>query len=306
MSQTATCLTFAVQRDQAAPQRFHGVAYSGGVIPQYGSFGDACIDLSSITLPEGELFALVDHDTTRRAGKFRASLSDNTVRIEGELFKSTEAGREVAELMAEGAPWQMSVGIQASINKASKANAIQLNGQTLAVDTVFSNATLREVSFVPVGADPNTTVSAFSRNLAGAVSSPEIPQPKENDMNAEDLQKQINDLSAKLEAETAARHDAETKLAEVQLAARTSAIAQLSADISRELSADETKVLQSLDEGAFATMSATLKSFKPAVSAGNAHLFSEQATDGKAENQKEVELIKARAILMNQVSGKAA
>lgn len=305
MSQTATCLTFAVQRDQAAPQRFKGIAYSGGVIPHYGSFGDACIDLSSVKLPDGELFALVDHDHTRRAGKFRATMQGNTIAVDGEFFKSTTDGREVAALMAEGAPWQMSVGIQADIKRTDKASAIQLNGQTLAVDTVFSNATLREVSFVPVGADPNTTVSAFSRNLAGAVSNPEIPQPKGNDMNAEDLQKQINDLSAKLEAETAARHAAETKLAEVQLAARTSAIAQLSADMARELSADETKVLQALDEAAFATMSATLKSFKPATQQ-HAHLFSDQATDGKTVDSKEAELLKARAVLMNQVSGKAA
>lgn len=303
MHQTATCLTFAVQRDATAPLRFHGVAYSGGVIPQYGSFGDACIDLSSITLPDGELFALVDHDTTRRAGKFRATLQGNTVRVEGELFRSTDAGQEVAALMAEGAPWQMSVGIQASIQKASKANAIQLNGQTLSVDTVFSNATLREVSFVPVGADPNTTVAAFSRNLADAVS-PEIPQTKDNDMN-EDLQRQIGELSAKLEAETAARKQAETLLAETKLAARKTAIAQLSADLGRDISEDEAQALQSLEDGTFAVISATFKSLKPAASV-NASLFTEQATNGKAADSKEAELIKAQAILLNQVSGKAA
>lgn len=306
MSQTATCLTFAVQRDADAPQRFRGIAYSGGVIPQYGSFGDACIDLSSVKLPDGEIFALIDHDTTRRAGKFRASLQNNAIVIEGQLFKSTDAGQEVAALMAEGAPWQMSVGIQADIKRADKASAITMNGQTLAVNTVFSNATLREVSFVPVGADPNTTVAAFSRNLAGAVSTPEIPQPKENDMQTEDLQKQINELSAKLEAETAARHAAETKLAEVTLAARKAAIAQLSAEMPRELTEAETGVLLTLDDSAFATMSATLASFKPAAAPGNAHLFSEQATGGKQPESKEAELIKARAVLMNQVSGKAA
>jgi len=303
MNQTATCLTFAVQRDAATPQRFRGIAYSGGVIPQYGSFGDAAIDLSSVKLPDGELFALVDHDHTRRAGKFRASLQDGQIIVDGEFFKSSKDGREVSELMAEGAPWQMSVGIQADIKRADKSSAINLNGKTLAVNTIFSNAALREVSFVPVGADPNTTVTAFSRNLAITDES-EIPQTKENDMN-EDLQKQINDLSAKLEAETAARQQAEDALKQIKLAARQAAIAQLSADLSRELTADESSVLQALDDGAFVTLSATLKSFKPSATA-QAHLFSEQATDGRAADSKEAELIKARAILMNQVSGKAA
>lgn len=306
MTQAATCITFSVQRDAATPQRFRGIAYSGGVIPQYGSFGDAAIDLSSVKLPHGDLFALVDHDHTRRAGKFRADLQDGQIVVEGEFFKSSKDGREVSELMAEGAPWQMSVGIQADIQRADKSSAINLNGKTLAVNTIFSNAVLREVSFVPVGADPNTTVAAFSRNLADAVPSPEIPQPKENDMNAEDLQKQISDLSAKLEAETTARQQAEDALKQVKLAARQAAIAQLSADLSRELTEAETNVLQSLDDSAFATMSATLMSFKPAASAGNAHLFAEQATDGKSANSKEAELIKARAVLMNQASGKTA
>lgn len=303
MHKTATCLTFAVTQDAAMPQRFRGVAYSGGVIPKYGSFGDAAIDLASVNIPSGELFALVDHDPTRRAGKFRAAISGNAITVEGEFFQSTEAGREVAGLMAEGAPWQMSVGIQADIRFSSKTTPTQCNGQSLAVETIFSNVALREVSFVPVGADPNTSVTAFSRNLA-LTASPEIPQTKGHDMN-EDLQKQINELSAELAAEKAARQTAEDALKQVKLAARQTAIAQLSADMPRELSADETNVLQTLDDGAFATMAATLKSFKPAAQA-QAHLFADQATNGRAPDSKEAELIKARAILMNQVSGKAA
>lgn len=305
MQKTATCLTFAVTRDAATPQRFRGVAYSGGVIPQYGSFGDACIDLASVKLPEGELFALVDHDHTRRAGKFRATLQGGKIVVDGEFFKSSKDGREVSELMAEGAPWQMSVGIQADVKRADKSNAIQLNGQTIAVNTIFSNAVLREVSFVPVGADPNTSVTAFSRNLA-LTASPEIPQPEGNDMTIEELQKQINALSADLAAEKAAHQKAVDDLNQVKMAARKASIAQLSADMSRELSADETNVLQSLDDGAFTTMAATLKSFKPVTSTAHAHLFSDQATNGRAPESKEAELIKARAILMNQVSGKAA
>lgn len=304
MSQTATCLTFAVTQDAATPQRFRGVAYSGGVIPQYGSFGDACIDLASVKLPDSEIFALVDHDNSKRAGKIRATMRGDTIFVDGELFQSTAAGQEVAALMAEGAPWQMSVGIQADIKKSSQSAPIQLNGKTLAVDTVFSNAVLREVSFVPVGADPNTSVTAFSRNLA-LTASQEIPQPEGNDMTIEELQKQINDLSADLAAEKAAHQKAVDDLKQIKLAARQTAIAQLSADMPRELSADETSVLQSLEDGAFATMAATLKSFKPAAQA-QAHLFADQATNGRAPDSKEAELIKARAILMNQVSGKAA
>lgn len=59
--------------------RFRGVAYSGGTIPQYGFYGDACIDLASLRLPERELFALVDHEPAKRAGKFSARVEANSI-----------------------------------------------------------------------------------------------------------------------------------------------------------------------------------------------------------------------------------
>jgi hypothetical protein len=59
MNTQNTVITFAVEADQTKPQRFRGIAYSGELIPAYGFYGDAAIDLSSITLPSGKLFALV-------------------------------------------------------------------------------------------------------------------------------------------------------------------------------------------------------------------------------------------------------
>lgn len=296
MNTQTTCLTFAVEASAEAPQRFRGVAYSGGLIPSYGFYGDAAIDLDSIKLPEGKLFALVDHDHAKRAGQFTARLEANQIIVEGSLFTATDAGREVAALMAEGAPWQMSVGIQA---KAEEINgAAEINGQTLAINTLFKDAHLREVSFVPVGADPNTTVAAFSRNLAATVAD-EVPQPEVTDMS-EELQTQIDELSAQLEAERTARVAAESALAEIKAQARTESLAQLSAELGREFSEVETQTFAALDDAAFGVMAGALKSLKPAAPE---HLFREQATDGKQDNAQTA-LIQARASLIKQVSGK--
>lgn len=304
MTQIATCLNFAVTQTPDAPTRFHGTAYSGGLIPNYGWNGDAAIDLASITLPQGQIFALVDHNPAERAGRITASLQGNAIMIEGELFQSSNAGREVSALMAEGAPWQLSVGIQAQSDTSDKKRDVTINGQTLAVNTVFKNAVLREVSFVPVGADPHTAVAAFSRNLAGAVLA-EVPRSKETTMTIEELQQQVSDLAASLGAEKTARQTAEAALSEIKLAARKAAIAQLAGSLSRELKAEEVNALETLDDPTFAVMSAALQSFKPAQNAP-AHLFTEQATDGKAPDKQETELIKARAILNKQVTGKQA
>jgi len=282
MDKKPTCLTFAVTQTAdpsgTGPTRFRGVAYSVGIIPQYGFYGDACIELESLTLPAGKLFALVDHDPKQRAGQFAARMEDNAIIVEGELFASTDAGREVAALMGEGAPWQMSVGIQADAESADKRRAVDCNGQTFDVHTVFKNAVLREVSFVPVGADPQTSVQAFSRNLA-CTAAPTVPHSGDTDMTLEDLQAQIADLSAKLEAETTARQTAESALAEIKMAARKDAIASLAAEIARDLTDDEATALEKMPEDMFITMSGTLKSFKP-VAAAPMHLFSEQATGG--------------------------
>lgn len=166
----AFSLTFSPAIEPAAhgvPRRFRGIAYSGGVIPQYGAHGNAAIDLASLQLPNAPIFALVDHDPTQRAGKLTATLANNQVIVTGELFTGSEAGKNVAALFAEGAPWQLSIGIQAAVESGDR-RSIELNGRALSVDTIFRNAKLREVSFVPVGADPETSVHAFRAARAQA------------------------------------------------------------------------------------------------------------------------------------------
>lgn len=88
-------LTFAVEQsapEQPGPVRLRGMAYSGGLIPQYGWHGDAVIDLASVNLPN-QIFALVDHETNKRAGKCSPRLEGNQIIVEGELFDATDAGR---------------------------------------------------------------------------------------------------------------------------------------------------------------------------------------------------------------------
>ncbi|MCB1630283.1 MAG: hypothetical protein H7A12_04425 [Pseudomonadales bacterium] len=171
MTQQTAFFTFTptvAERDEAGlPRRFEGVAYSGGVIPQYGAHGDVAVDLASLQLPNAPIFALVDHDPGKRAGKLGARLAGNQVLVSGEFFTASDAGKEVAALFAEGAPWQLSIGIQAAVESGER-RSVTLNGRALSVDTIFRNAKLREVSFVPVGADPETSVHAFRAARAQA------------------------------------------------------------------------------------------------------------------------------------------
>lgn len=247
------------ERDEAGlPRRFEGVAYSGGVIPGYGWHGDAAIDLSTMELPQGQVFALVDHDPGKRAGKLSARLAGNQVLVSGEFFAASDAGKEVAALFAEGAPWQMSVGIQGKVENGDRRR-VELNGRALSVDTIFRNAKLREVSFVPVGADPNTSVAAFARRHTDH-------QPEEPTMADLD---QFKDRIVELEAQLGAK-DAEASNTAAELAAlrqfkadsRKRDIERLQDDLALELSADDVTEFSAMPDKTFAMVETRLRGNK--------------------------------------------
>lgn len=272
------------------PTRFSGVAYSGGLIPQFGAFGDAAIDLSTLQ-PADKLFALVNHDPGQRAGHGRVWIENQQLHIEGQFARSTEIGRQIAAEFKDGAPWQLSVGLQSKPVHPGKP--IEVNGQSLSVKTLFANASVREVSFVPVGADPHTHVAAFAADFT-----------EDDDLTSEletklaELQAQNSALAESLATEKAAREAAENALAGVMAQARLSAIQALFAELGRDYSDEAAKPYQTLSDDAFALLSADLRSVK-AVKLDPA-LTKEVAVAGASAP----DLVQLNAHLMAQVAGR--
>src|SRR6185503_15427099 len=92
------------------------------------------------------------------------------------------------QLLAEGFPWQASVGIdQGSVESVKEGTEVEVNGQKLrGPGTVFRKSTLREASFVALGADPKTSAEAFAANSdADAVIAAFTFDPKEAQMATE-------------------------------------------------------------------------------------------------------------------------
>ena len=106
-----------------------GTAYSGGVIPQYGFFGDVIIDLASMKAPSKPVFALVNHDSNQRAGKCELSNTGSTIEVQGSFSLSTPSGQQVAAEFAEGAPFEFSVGLNAQFESFTKPKMVEVNGQ---------------------------------------------------------------------------------------------------------------------------------------------------------------------------------
>jgi hypothetical protein len=138
---------------------FSGVAYSGGVVPNYGFAGDMAIDLATLAAP-GRVPVLMNHDPDQVVGHASVTNYGRMLDLrDGRFSSATEAGRIVSETRAEGQPWALSVGLNGRFESTDRARGLQLNGRVLNVDTIVRAARLLEVSFVPAGADPEARVS---------------------------------------------------------------------------------------------------------------------------------------------------
>ena len=258
----------AIDPNSSLPTGFSGIAYSGGVVPNYGWYGDTAIDLASVTLPE-RIFALVNHDDEERAGHCRVWLEGDAIRVAGQFSKATEAGQSVAAEFAEGAPWKLSVGFNATVETNDPPRSIDINGRSLIVNSIFRNARILEVSFVPSDADPNTSVSAFSAS----------PTIKQEPSMSDDLKAQVENLTAQLAAANSRADTAETALADSRKTARLSAVKALFSALDREYDDAKAAPYLEMSDAVFAAVSADLQAAKPAR---DESLFQQSAKNGKA------------------------
>lgn len=254
-------LTFAAdppaQGAASGPIRFSGVAYSGGVVPSYGWLGDVAIDLATMQNADGaEIPVLVDHDgrIDSIAGKgriVRAAGDDGPcLRIEGELTSATEAGGRIASLLAEGYPLQLSVGMSANIRETNQP--VTVNGRAVKVAAVFENPLIREVSFVAVGADPNTSAAQFSIHPSG---------------QKEGRTMELNEAKAMIEAQQAENASLKAELDALKAQAKADAEARRKADLKSLFTAlgkdapegDAAKPYLDMTDAQFAAYSTDLK-----------------------------------------------
>jgi len=274
MNTTPLYFSFAptlLEAQDAAPRQFAGIAYSGGVIPGYGYYGDVAIDLSSLKAPNKPVFALVNHDTNQRAGKTLITNTGASIEVLGSFSLSTPSGQQVAAEFSEGAPWEFSVGLQAEIETFEKPKTLSVNGQTVTIDALFKNASVREVSFVPAGADPHTQAVAFglltsvestmdnnSEQLA-AVSALNADLQVKLSALQEDHAKIIADLNVKLSQEAKAHLDAvaeanglKEQLAAFRAEVRLNAVKALFSDLHREWSDEAAQPYLDMSDACFA------------------------------------------------------
>ena len=137
-------------------------AYCGATI-EFPFLGRVVFDLAGmrLNLPAP---ALREHSRDRAAGVIdRSNKTPACLTAEG-YFVSTPDGREIRELILEGFPYQASIGIwPETLEEVKAGGSAQVNGGTFeGAGLIVRKSFVREISFVSLGADPETSVAALA------------------------------------------------------------------------------------------------------------------------------------------------
>lgn len=170
LASDVTFLQAAEGEASGGPKKFRIVAYTGAPLRQGWSREPVVIDMAGMTLPS-TIPIVLQHDYSIGSilGQGRPSVQGGELIVEGEILADNEAARQVLALASAGYEWQASVGadvgrhLRFGEDQVTTANGQTLNGPVRVVRV----STLRETSFVTLGADRSTAISIAAEEVAG-------------------------------------------------------------------------------------------------------------------------------------------
>jgi hypothetical protein len=153
----------AAEGDSApAGKKFRIVAYTGAPIRQGWSREPVVIDMAGMQLP-ATVPVVVGHDYALGSivGQGRPFIEAGQIIVEGEILADNENARQVAALGAAGYQFQASVGADVRRHQKIDAEGVTTVNGTAHIGPVrvVKASSLREVSFVTLGADAATSVA---------------------------------------------------------------------------------------------------------------------------------------------------
>lgn len=151
-------------------RRFTMTAYTGGKLLLAAFPFPVVVDLSGMKVPAKNRPILRDHDISRIVGHTESlEINGSSIRLGGVLSGSNDHAREVSESGDNGFPWQASIGASAQrIVFVDRGESVEVNGRKFTGPLyVARQSTLREVSFVALGADDQTVAQMVARRERG-------------------------------------------------------------------------------------------------------------------------------------------
>jgi hypothetical protein len=143
-------------------RRFSALAYTGGPMLVSGFYRPVVVDLAGLSVPTQNRPIFHSHDEGKIVGHSdKIEVSAQRIKISGVVSGVGEAAQEIQALAANGFPWQASIG--ATVQRTEFVDAgqtVKVNGKNHQGPLVIARtSTLKEVSFVALGADDNTTAA---------------------------------------------------------------------------------------------------------------------------------------------------
>jgi hypothetical protein len=148
---------------------FEMVAYTGGLLRVAGFSLPVVVDLSGLTGTEKPLPILLDHDKSQRVGHADRILNDGqSLKAAGLISGSGAAAEEVRQNVRKKFPWQASIGAEIlEAREYGPGEVVAANGRTFTGPVILATRSrLREISFVAVGADDQTSVRVAAQARA--------------------------------------------------------------------------------------------------------------------------------------------
>ena len=146
--------------------KFSMLGYSGGVIRQSWSREPVVIDLAGMSVPS-VIPIVFGHDYALESvlGQGSGSVGSQQLLIDGSILSKNERAAQVVQLGDDGYQWQASVGADVDEEYLVAAgDTAQVNGQSFDGPVrIVKRSTLRECSFVTLGADAATAVTITAK-----------------------------------------------------------------------------------------------------------------------------------------------
>ena len=154
---------------------FRGNAYTGAPMRPGGWWGKVIIDLAGVKVPSQGRPVLRQHDHEQIVGHTTAvKVTKDGIRVEGVFSGEKQHVEKVTTPAKNGFKWQLSVGanpVRTEYLEAGETTTV--NGREVTGPMTISRETeLGEISFVPLGADQDTSVSVAAELHRGTTMNP--------------------------------------------------------------------------------------------------------------------------------------
>jgi hypothetical protein len=166
---TASADFEAAKTDGDGRRRFSMNAYTGGAIELGGWQNPVVIDLNGMSFSRKPRPILKDHDVHQIVGHSeKFEVVEGVLKVTGIISGVGAAAQEVTGSADNGFPWQASIGAVAKRTvPVPEGKSVIVNGKQFDGPMYVVRASnIYEVSFVPLGADDNTSALVASREGA--------------------------------------------------------------------------------------------------------------------------------------------